>query len=130
MIQLRILKAVTVCAFLVLVITAWVYKFDPSGYRQTLDSLQKSYGATAYIFIAIFSVVSLISMPIFGIAGVVGMVSSRRLGRSAMILGFLCCVLSLANLVLWKKYGGIPSHDRPEGVQPVYKTAQPFSPTK
>ena len=24
-----------------------------------------------------------------------------------------------ANLVLWKKYGGIPSHERAEGVQPI-----------
>jgi hypothetical protein len=110
--------------------TAWVYKFDASGYRQTLDSLQTSYGATACIFIAIFSVVSLISMPIFGIAGLVGMVLSRRLGRSALILGFLCCVLSFANLVLWKKYGGIPSHNGAEGVQQIYKTAEPSSPSK
>ena len=66
MTQLRVLKAVTVCAFLVLLTTAWEYKFSLGGYRQTLDSLQKSYGANADIFIALFSVVSLVSMPIFG----------------------------------------------------------------
>ncbi len=128
--QLRVLKAVTVCAFLVLLATAWVYKFSASGYTQTLDSLHKSYGANAYIFIALFSVVSLVSMPILGFAGLAGMVLSKRLGRSALILGFLCCVLSFANFVLWKKYGGIPSHDRPEGVQQIYKTAEPSPPSK
>jgi len=130
MTQLRVLKAVTACAFLVLITTAWVYKFSPGGYRQTLDSLQKSYGAGAYLFIALFSVVSLISMPIFGFAGLAGMVLSRRLGRPALILGLLCCVLSFANLVLWKKYAGIPSHSGPEGVQEIHKTAEPFSRTK
>lgn len=125
MTALRALKAVTVCAFLVLVMTAWVHRFNVDGYRQTLDSLEKSYGATAYLFIALFSVVSLISMPIFGVAGIIGMVLSKRLGRSALILGFLCCLLSYANFVLWQKYGGIPSHDKPEGVQKIYKTASP-----
>ncbi len=128
--QLRALKVVTLCALLVLVLTAWVYKFNPNGYTQTLDSLRKSYGDGAYVFIAIFSVVSLVSMPIFGIAGIVGMALSRRLGRSALIMGLLCCVLSFANLMLWKKYGGIPSHDKPEGVQVIYKTAAPASPSK
>jgi hypothetical protein len=123
--QLRVLKAVTVCAFLGLAMTAWVYKFNAGGYSQTLDSLQKSYGDAAYLFIAFFSVVSLISMPIFAIAGFVGMALSRRLGRSALILGFLCCVLSFANLLLWKKYGGVPSHNKAEGVQEIFKTASP-----
>ena len=36
------------------------------------------------------------------------MAASRRLGRSALILGFLCCALSFANLVLGTKYGGMP----------------------
>jgi DMSO/TMAO reductase YedYZ heme-binding membrane subunit len=130
MTQLRVLKVITVCAFLVLVITAWVYQFDVNGYTRTLASLRKSYGDSAYLFIALFSVVSLVSMPIFGIAGLVGMISSRRLGRSALILGLLCCVLSFANLVLWKKYGGIPSHSKPEGVQQIYQTAAPSSPAK
>jgi hypothetical protein len=130
MTQLRVLKAVTVCAFLVLLMTAWVYKFSLGGYRQTLDSLQKGYGANAYVFIALFSVVSLVSMPIFGFAGLAGMVLSRRLGRSAFILGFLCCVLSFGNLMLWKKYGGIPSHSKPEGIQKVYRNAEPSSPAK
>ncbi len=125
MTKLRVLQAVTVCAFLVLVMTAWVYRFNANGYRQTLDSLQKSYGAGAYIFIALFSVVNLISMPIFGMAGIIGMALWRRVGRSALILGFLCCVLSFANFVLWQKYGGAPSRNQKEGVQEIYKTASP-----
>lgn len=130
MTQLRVLKAVTVSAFLVLALTAWVYRFSPGGYAQTLGSLQKSYGGNAYLFIALFSVVSLVSMPIFGVAGLIGIALSKRLGKSALILGFLCCVLSFANFVLWKEYGGIPSHDAPEGIQPIYKTAQPASPSR
>jgi len=130
MTQLRVLKAVTICAFLVLALTAWVYKFSVSGYSQTLDSLRKSYGDSAYLLIALFSVVSLVSMPVFGFAGLIGMVLSRRLGRSAFMLGFLCCVLSFANLALWKKYGGIPSHGGPDGIQPNYKTAEPSSPSR
>jgi hypothetical protein len=105
---LRVLKAVTAYAFLVLITTAWVYKFNANGYRQTLDSLRASLGDVAYVFIAIFAVASLVSTPILGIAGIIGMAASKRLGRSALILGLLCCVLSFANLVLWTKYGGMP----------------------
>ena len=108
MTKLRLLKASTVYAFLVLIATAWVYKFNANGYTQTLASLRASFGDLAYVFIAIFSVVSFLSMPIVGIAGVVSMAASKRLGRLALILGFLCCVLSFANLVLWTKYGGMP----------------------
>jgi cytochrome bd-type quinol oxidase subunit 2 len=106
---LRVLKAVTAYAFLVLITTAWVYKFNAKGYSQTLDSLRASFGDLAYVFIAIFSVGSMLSTPILGIAGIVGMVASIRLGRSALAWGFLCCLLSLANFVLWAKYGGMPS---------------------
>jgi hypothetical protein len=101
-------------------VTAWAHKFNADGYTQTLDSLQKSYGDAAYPFVALFSVVSMVSMPIFGtIAGIVGMALSGRLGRSALMLGFLCCVLCFANLVLSTKYGGVPSH-KEEGVQIIY----------
>jgi hypothetical protein len=124
MTQLRVLKLVTVYGFLILVITAWVYKFDPHGYNRTLDTLLKSIGANAYIFIAIFSVASLVSIPLVGIAGIIGIISSWRLGRSAFVCGLLCFVLSAANFELWKKYGGVPTN-RPgtSGPTPVTQSA-------
>ncbi len=130
MIGLRVLKAATVCAFLVLLTTAWVFRFDPSGYNQTLHSLRASSGDSAYIFIAIFSVVSLLSMPIFGMSGVVGMIMSRRLGRSAFMFGLVCCALSGANLVLWKKYGGMPAGGGATGPTPVTRQASQDPPKK
>jgi hypothetical protein len=63
MTKLRRLKALTVYAFLVLVTTAWVHKFNAKGYQQTLHSLLKSFGVGAYVFILSFSVASLVSMP-------------------------------------------------------------------
>ena len=123
MTALRVLKALTVCAFLVLITTAWVFRFSLNGYAQTLTSLHASFGDGAYIFIAIFSVASLVTTPILAITGIVGMAASRRLGRPALILGFLCCALSFANLVLWKKYGGMPTHD--SGIQAVQSPARP-----
>jgi cytochrome bd-type quinol oxidase subunit 2 len=124
--QQRALKAVTVYALLILITTAWVYKFDPHGYNQTLDSLLKNFGPNAYIFIAIFSVASLVSIPIVGIAGLIGMIASRRLGRSALVWGFLCFVLSAANYVLWRKYGGMPEGD--SGITPVTRSVSPAAP--
>jgi hypothetical protein len=123
MTALRVLKAVTVGALLVLLTTAGVFRFNVNGYSQTLSSLRASWGDGAYIFIAIFSVVSMVATPLLGIAGIVGMAASRKLGRQALLWGFLCCALSFANLVLWKNYGGMPTHD--SGIQAVQSTAKP-----
>lgn len=117
------LKGVTVCAFLILITTAWVFKFDAHGYNQTLGSLHKSLGDGAYVFIAIFSVASLLSMPILAMTGIIGMIASRRIGRSALALGLLCCVMSVANFVLWKKYGGMPTGGNATGPTPVTRQA-------
>lgn len=116
---LRVLKAVTACAFLILMTTGWVFKFNAHGYNETLGSLRASFGDGAYIFIAIFSTASLVSMPILGMTGIVGMIASRQLGRSAFVLGFLCCALGATNLALWKKYGGMPAAGGRAGPTPV-----------
>lgn len=130
MIGLRLLKAVTVCAFLILITTAWVFKFDAHGYNQTLASLRARFGDGAYIFIAIFSVASLISMPFVGIAGAIGMIGSRRLGRSAFVLGFLCVALCVANFALWKRYGGVPAKGGAAAPTPVTHQASQDPPQK
>src|SRR6202453_3619148 len=111
MTTLRVLKAVTVCAFVVLLLMAWVFRFNTNGYSQTLTSLRHSWGDGAYILIAIFSVVSLISTPLIGIAGLIGLVASKKLGRDALVCGLSCCAICFAQLVLWKNYGGVPPHD-------------------
>ncbi len=108
MAKLRWLQAVAIFGLLVLIVTAWVYKFDVNGYRQTLASLRASIDGNADIFIALFSVVSMISMPIVGISGIVGIALSSKLGRPALILGIACCALSFANYLLWRNYGGVP----------------------
>lgn len=123
MTTLRVLKAVTVCAFVVLLLMAWVFRFNANGYSQTLTSLRHSWGDGAYIFIAIFSVVSLISTPLIGIAGLVGLAASKKLGRDALVCGLFCCAICFAQLVLWKNYGGMPTHD--SGIQAVQSTAKP-----
>jgi hypothetical protein len=125
---LRALKAITVCAFLILITTAWVFRFNIHGYNQTLDNLHAGFGDGAYIFIAIFSVASLVSMPILGVTGIIGMIASRRLGRSAFLFGFLCFALSAANLVRWKRYGGVPAGN--SGVSPVTQHASQDPPRK
>ena len=130
MIGLRVLKAVTVCAFVVLITTTWVFRFDPHGYNQTLSSLRENYGDGAYIFIAIFSVASLVCTPIFGLIGAIGMIGARRFGRSSLILGCLCVVLSAANFVLWKKYGGMTPRGGAEGTTPVTHQASQDPPQK
>jgi hypothetical protein len=123
---MRVLKAFTVLGFLVLVTTAWVFKFNVNGYTQTLESLRRSFGDVAYIFIAIFSVATFVSTPIVGIAGIIGIVASRRLGRSALLYGFLCCLLSYLNFELLKNYGGIPRRDsNAPSITPVERRAQP-----
>ena len=127
---LRWLKGVTVCGVLILITTAWAFKCDLHGYNQTLASLRASFGDSASIFIAIFSVASLVSMPFVGIAGAIGMIGSRRLGRSAFVLGFLCVVLSAANFVLWKKYGGVPAKGGATGPTPVTHQASQNPPQR
>jgi len=129
MTQLRMLKLVTIGALLVLITTAWVCKFDPHGYNRSLDSLLKSFGANAYIFIAVFCVASLVSIPIAGVVGLLGMIASRRLGRSAFVCGLLCCIFAAANFELWKKYGGMPTGDSgPTGPTPVTRSVSPQAP--
>jgi hypothetical protein len=73
----------------------------------TAQILRTSFGDGPCIFTAIFFVVSLLSTPFVG-AGIVAMAASKRIGRSALTLGFLCCALAFANCVLWSKYRGIP----------------------
>lgn len=125
MTAIRVLKAVAGYAFLVVITTAWVFKFNVHGYTQTLTSLQASVGDGAYILIAIFSVATFVSTPIIGLAGVAGMAASRRLGRSALGWGFLCCLLSIANFVLLKNYSGMPIHSNVPSITPVERQLHP-----
>jgi len=126
MTAMRVLKAITVYALLVLITTAWVLKSITNGYTQTLASLRTSLGDVAYVFIAIFSVATFVSTPIVGIAGIVGIVASRRLGRSASVWGLLCCVLSFANFVLLKNYSGMPRpNSNAPSITPVERQAHP-----
>ena len=123
---LRVMKVLTLCALLVLMATAWVFRFDAHGYNETLGSLRRSFGDGAYIFIAIFSAASLVSVPIFAIVGVIGVIVSRRLGRAALVWALLCCAFTAGNLMLWKKYGGVPTHD--SGITPVNSRASQSPP--
>ena len=130
MTTLRALKALTVCAFLNLILTAWVFRFDAHGYNRTLDGLRASFGDSAYILISILSVTSLVAVPIFGLIGIIGMALSRRFGRSAFVLGLLCCSMSATDFVLWKKYGGMPSGGATNGPTAVTRQATPPPPRK
>lgn len=108
--ELRILKAATVYAFLVVIGTRVAfYFFNGKDFNKTLHSQQSTWSLLLlFAFVAITGLASLLSIPITGVAGIVGMAAAKRYGSSAFIMGVLCCLLSAANLLLWTKYGSMP----------------------
>jgi hypothetical protein len=133
MIVLRMLQAATVFAILIVLGTAWVFLFSGSTYAETLTYFGRIFGSLAPLWVGLFGAVSMVSTPLIAIAGLVGMALSRRRGRSVFMLGLLCCVLAVANFVLWKKYSGMPPRDSQgnpavhDGITPVESKAQPKS---
>lgn len=127
---MRALKVLTVLSVLMFLANAAVfYMIATKGYGQTISALNPTFGSADSLVLALFSVFSLVSIPATALFGIIGIASSKRLGRPAMVLGLLCCVLSTGSFVLWKKYAGVPEN-RPDtnGPSPVTQRAKPNPP--
>ena len=105
----RVLKVATGFAFLVLISTRLgFYMFNGKDFSKMLGRMDMFPALLVYALLAIFGATSLLSIPITATAGVVGMATSKRDSPAPFFLGFLTCLLSAANLLLWIKYGGLP----------------------
>jgi hypothetical protein len=121
---MRALKAATL--FTVLMFIANCYVFNSiriRGYTKTIELLHPTFGSTDSLVLGLFSAASMVSLPLMGIIGIIGIASSKRFGRSALIMGIVCCVLTVGSWEMWKKYGGIPAPGK-EGPKPVYQQTQ------
>lgn len=126
---LRVIKALTSLAVLMFIGNAAVfYSIATRGYGHTIEALHPAFGSADSLVLALISVASLISIPAMALIGIIGIASSRRLGRPALMLGLVCCVLSVGTFVLWKKYGGVPGPAASKGPTPVTRQATPNPP--
>lgn len=116
---MRALKVATL--FTVLMFAANCYVFNSiriRGYSKTIDLFHPTFGSADSLVLGLFSAASMVSIPLTGLVGVIGIASSKRLGRNALIMAILCCVLTIGSWEMWKKYGGMPAPGK-EGPQPV-----------
>jgi hypothetical protein len=127
---MRAIKLITVLTVLLFIGNAvFFYSIATRGYGRTIVAMRPTFGGADSLVVALISVVSLVSIPAMALFGVIGIASSKRLGRLAMVLGTLCCVLSTASFVLWKKYGGVPeNHPAATVPAPVTQQATPVPP--
>jgi hypothetical protein len=107
--SLRVLKAVTVYAFLVVVGTRVAFHFfNGKDFNKFVGHYNGWTFILIFAFVALTGAASLLSIPITAAAGLVGMAMAKRSGSSAFTLGFFCFALSAANFLLWTKYGSMP----------------------
>jgi hypothetical protein len=126
---MRAIKLITALASLIFLGNAVLfYSIATRGYGHTIEALHPAFGSADSLVLALISVVSLVSIPVTALFGVIAIASARRFGRSALIFGLLCCVLSAGSFVLWKRYGGIPGPNAPNGPTPVTRQATPNPP--
>jgi len=124
---MRAVKVITVFAVLLFIGNVLLFhSVATRGYGHTIDALHPTFGSADSLVLALFSVVRLVSIPAMALFGVIGILAAKQFGRPALLLGFLCCVLSASSFVLWKKYGGMPG-TRPgtNGPTPVTRRATP-----
>jgi hypothetical protein len=120
---MRFIKLVTLFTLLMFAANCFVFNsIRTVGYGKTIDKLKPSFGSADSLVLGLFSAGSLVSIPVTGLVGVVAIASAKRLGRPAIILGILICVLTAGSYSLWKKYGGMPAPGK-EGPQPVTRQA-------
>ena len=124
--DVRGIKAFTALAVLMFIGNAVVFhSIATKGYRGTIDALHPTFGSADSLVLAFISVISLVSIPAIALIGVFGVACAKRFGRPALVCGLLCCVMSAASFVLWKKYGGAPGPSAPNGPTPVTRQATP-----
>jgi len=121
---MRALKLATLFTILMFIANCFVFNsIRIRGYGKTIELFHPAFGATDSLVLGLFVAASMVSIPLMGIIGIIGIASSKRLGRNALIMGILCCVLTIGSWEMWKKYGGMPAPGK-EGPQPVYHQAQ------
>lgn len=126
---MRAIKLITALTVLLFIGNAVLfYSIATRGYGHTIDALKPAFGSADSLVLALISVISLVSIPVTALFGVIGIASAKRFGRCALVLGSLCCVLSAGSFVLWQKYGGIPGPNAPNGPTPVTRQATPNPP--
>jgi uncharacterized membrane protein YwaF len=126
---MRVIKVLTILSVLMFIANAVMfYSIATRGYGQTIDAVRPTFGSADSLMLALLSVFSLVSIPAMALFGVIGIVSAKKVGRSALVLGLLCCVLSAASFVLWEKYAGVPGSNAPNGPTPVTRQATPAPP--
>lgn len=107
---MRALKVATLFTILMFIANCFVFNsIRIRGYGKTIELLHPTFGATDSLVLGLFAAASMVSIPLMGIIGVIAIASSRRLGRNAMIMGIVCCVLTIGSWEMWKKYGGMPA---------------------
>lgn len=119
---MRVLKVATLLTVLMFIANCYVFNsIRVRGYGKTIELFHPTFGAADSLVLGLFSAASMVSLPLMAIIGVIGIASSKRLGRSALMMGILCCVLTVGSWELWKTYGGMPKPGS-EGPKPVYQT--------
>ena len=106
---MRVIKVAAVFTLLMFIANCFVFNsIRTVGYGKTITALHPTFGSTDSLVLGLFSAASLVAIPLTAIVGLIAIASAKRLGRTAMILGVVICVLSAGSFLLWKMYGGIP----------------------
>ncbi len=120
---MRALKVATLFTVLMFIANCYVFNsIRVRGYGKTIELFHPAFGTADSLVLGLFVAASMVSIPLMGIIGVIAIASSKRLGRNALLMGILCCVLTAGSWELWKKYGGMPAPGK-EGPQPVTQQA-------
>lgn len=116
---MRALQLATLFTILMFIANCYVFNsIRVRGYGKTIELFHPTLGAADSLVLGLFVAASMVSIPLMAIIGVIGIAASKRLGRNALMMGILCCVLTVGSWEMWKKYGGMParSSDKAEPV--------------
>ncbi len=120
---MRALKVATLLTILMFMANCYVFNsIRIRGYGKTIELFHPAFGSADSLVLGLFAAASMVSIPLMGIIGVIGIASSKRLGRNALIMGIVCCILTVGSWEMWKKYGGMPKPGN-EGPKPVTQQA-------
>jgi hypothetical protein len=120
---MRALKMATLFTILMFIANCFVFNsIRIRGYGKTIELFHPTFGSADSLVLALFSAASMVSIPLMGITGLIGIASSKRLGRNALIMGILCSILTVGSWEMWKRYGGMPARGS-DKAEPVTQQA-------